>query len=156
MKGCLCLTSPFRAAMSVVMMWIGGAGAADGGGGVHYDVRHLPGGIDRVILSKRDDGRNLCIQVTLASPSMLDVEVPAGQVDLPTGWAVERAFMVRNAAACRGLVPHWPEGAIHVAELSGSVRWGKSPTEKTVVDLRLSFAAEGSKPAFTERLAFKR
>jgi hypothetical protein len=43
-----------------------------------------------------------------------------------------------------------------VAELNGSVRWGKSPTKKTVVDLRLSFAPQGAEPAFTERVAFKR
>jgi len=143
-------------AISLSMVWTCCASAADAGHGVHYDVQHLPGGIDRVILSKRDDGRNLCIQVTLASPAMLDVEVPAGQVELPAGWAVERAFLVRDASACRGLLQRWPEGAVHVAELNGSVRWGKSPTEKTGVDLRLSFAAQGSEPAFTERLAFKR
>src|SRR5262249_918153 len=150
------LTPLLGAAIAVCMAWICSASAAGSGRGVHYDVRHIPGGIDRVVLSKRDDARNLCIQVTLASPSMLDVQVPRGQVELPPGWAMERAFMVRNAAACKALVQRWPEGAIHVTELNGSVRWGKSPTEKTVVDLRLTFAAQGSEPASTESLAFKR
>jgi hypothetical protein len=123
---------------------------------VRYGVEYVPGGIDRVVLTKRDTARNLCIQVTLASPGMLDVEVPQGSVELPPNWSLERAFLVRDAKACDSKVRRWPEGAIHVAEISGSVRWGKSPTEKTVVDLRLSFTAMGSEPAFTEVLSFKR
>lgn len=123
---------------------------------VKYGVEYVPGGIDRVVLTKRDDARNLCIQVTLASPGMLDVEIPPGSVELPPNWSLERAFLVRDAKACDSRVRRWPDGAVHVAEMSGSVRWGKSPTEKTVVDLRLSFAATGSEPAFTERFSFKR
>jgi hypothetical protein len=123
---------------------------------VRYDVEYVPGGIDRVVLTKRDNARNLCIQVTLASPGMLDIEVPPGSVELPPNWSLERAFLVRDAKACDSKLRRWPEGAIHVAEMSGSVRWGKSPTEKTVVDLRLSFGANGSESAFTERFAFKR
>ncbi len=124
--------------------------------GAQYGVEYVPGGIDRVILSKRDNARNLCIQVTLASPGMAEVEVPAGKVDLPPNWSLERAIMVRDATACAGTLRRWPQGAINATEVIGSVRWGSSPAEKTAVDLRLSFPAHGAEPAFTERLSFKR
>jgi hypothetical protein len=121
-----------------------------------YGVEYIPGGIDRVILTKRDDARNLCIQVTLASPGIADVEAPAGKVDLPPTWTVERAIIVRDATACGAPLRRWPDGAVNATEITGSVRWGSSPTEKTAVDLRLSFPARGAEPAFAERLAFTR
>jgi hypothetical protein len=154
------LTQLVTAAISGSMMWLSNSSDASHPGSpktaVQYGVEFVPGGIDRVVLTKRDPARNLCVQVTLASPGMLDVEIPPGSVELPPNWSLERAFLVRDAKACDSKLRRWPEGAIHVAEMSGSIRWGKSPTEKTVVDLRLSFAANGSEPAFTERFAFKR
>jgi len=135
-----------------------GQGSQDAGStkGIHYDVVFLPGGIDRVILTKRDDARNLCIQVTLDSPP-LDVQGPTtAAVQLPPNWALERAILARDATACRGTLRRFPAGAIDASEASGSVRWGNSPTEGTVVDLKLSFPSHGAEPAFTERLSFKR
>ncbi len=155
------LTQLLTAAVSGSMLWLLG-NSSDASRpenpktAVRYSVEFVPGGIDRVVLTKRDTARNLCIQVTLASPGMLDIEVPPGSVELPPNWSLERAFLVRDAKACDSELRRWPEGAIHVAEISGSVRWGKSPTEKTVVDLRLSFAPTGSEPAFTEVVSFKR
>ncbi|HYR55943.1 MAG TPA: hypothetical protein VEM39_07485 [Myxococcaceae bacterium] len=121
-----------------------------------YGVEFVPGGIDRVILSKRDDAKNVCVQVTLASPGMADVKAPAGKVELPPNWSLERAIMVRDASACGGTLRRWPEGAIDATEVTGSVRWGSSPTEKTAFDLRLVFPAHGAAPAVTERLKFER
>jgi hypothetical protein len=153
------LTQLLTAAVSGSVVWLCG-NSSDASESpktaVRYGVEFVPGGIDRVVLTKRDFARNLCIQVTLASPGMLDIEVPPGSVELPPNWSLERAFLIRDAKACDSKLRHWPEGAIHVAEMSGSVRWGKSPTEKTVIDLRLSFAATGSESAFTERFPFKR
>jgi hypothetical protein len=133
-------------------------GSRDAGSnqGVHYDVVFLPGGIDRAILTKRDDARSLCIQVTLDSPP-LDVQRPTtAAVQLPPNWALERAILVRDPTACRGTLRRFPAGAIDASEASGSVRWGNSPTEGTVVDLKLSFPSRGAEPAFTEQLSFKR
>jgi len=124
--------------------------------GIHYDVVFLPGGIDRVILTKRDDARNLCIQVTLDSPPLEVQSSTAANVQLPPNWALERAMLVRDATACRGTLRRFPAGAIDASEASGSVRWGNSPTEGTVVDLKLSFPSHGAEPAFTEQLSFKR
>ena len=122
---------------------------------VEYAVEHVLGGIDRVILSKRDAARNICIQVTLASPGIAELEAAAGKVDLPPDWTVERAILVHDATAC---APHRrrPEGAVDAATISGSVRWGSATTEKTTVDLLLSFPARGSEPSSKERLAFNR
>ena len=124
--------------------------------GAQYGVEYVPGGIDRVILSKRDDVRNTCVQVTLASPGIAGDVALAGKVELPPNWTLERAIMVRDASACGGTLRRWPEGAIDASEVSGSVRWGSSPTEKTAVDLRLVFPAHGTGPAVTERLKFER
>lgn len=124
--------------------------------GAQYGVEFVPGGIDRVILSKRDDARNICVQVTLASPGIAGDVAPAGEVELPPNWSLERAIMVRDASACRGTLRRWPEGANDASEVSGSVRWGSSPTEKTAVDLRLVFPAHGTARAVTERLKFER
>jgi len=123
---------------------------------VEYAVEHVPGGIDRVILSKRDAARNICIQLTLASPGIAELEAATGKVDLPPDWTVERAFLVHDAAACGARLRRWPEGALDATSISGSVRWGSAPTEKTTVDLLLSFPAHGSQPSSTERLAFSR
>ena len=123
---------------------------------VEYAVEHVPGGIDRVILSKRDAARNICVQVTLASPGIAELETAAGKVDLPPDWTVERAFLVRDAAVCGAALRRWPEGAVEAAAISGSVRWGSAPTEKTTVDLLLSFPARGSQASSTERLTFNR
>jgi hypothetical protein len=124
--------------------------------GPQYGVEFVPGGIDRVILTKRDDARNVCVQVTLASPGMAEVEAPPGKVELPPNWSLERAIMVRDAGACSGTLRRWPEGAINATEVTGSVRWASSPTEKTAVDLRLVFPAHGAAPAVTERLKVER
>jgi len=94
--------------------------------------------------------------VTLASPGIAELEAAAGKVDLPPDWTVERAFLVHDPAACGAPFRHWPEGAVDAAVVSGSVRWGSTPTEKTTVDLMLSFGARGSQPSSTERLAFSR
>lgn len=155
------LTLLLTTAISGSVLWLcgnlnGGSGPNHPQGAARYSVEFVPGGIDRVVLTKRDDARNLCIQVTLASPDVLDVEVPAGSVKLPPNWSVEHAFLVRDARACDSRLRRWPEGAIRVSEISGSVRWGKSPTDKTVVDLRLSFATNGSESTFTEQFSFKR
>jgi hypothetical protein len=124
--------------------------------GVHYDVVFLPGGIDRVILTKRDDARNLCIQVTLDSPPLNEQQPTATALNLPPNWAFERAIAARDAKACRGALQRWPASAIDATEVAGSVRWGNSPTAGTAVDLRLLFPARGAEPAFTETMAFKR
>jgi hypothetical protein len=123
--------------------------------GVQYDVQFLPGGIDRVILTKRDDARNLCVQVTLDSPP-LDTGKSAPALKLPENWGFERAIAVRDATACIGALKRWPPNVIDATEVAGSVRWGSSPTEGTAVDLRLSFPASGAEPAFTEKLSFSR
>ena len=104
----------------------------------------------------RDAARNICIQVTLASPGIAELEAAAGKVDLPPDWTVERAFLVHDAAACGAPLRRWPEGAVQPAAISGSVRWGSAPTEKTTVDLLLFFPARGSEPSSTERLTFSR
>lgn len=125
--------------------------------GANYDVKYVPGGIDRVILSKRDDARNLCVQVTLTSPSAL-APPPPGKVKLPANWELGGATAVRDASACRGTMRPRPRpaGGVEATEVSGSVRWGASPTEATDVDLRLTFPASGGQPGFTERMRFKR
>jgi hypothetical protein len=124
--------------------------------GVQYAVNYLVGGIDRVTLTKRDDARNVCFQVTLASPNPTDPGAPGGSVQLPPNWTVESAIMAPDANACGGMTRRRPSGAIAATEVTGSVRWGNSPTEGTAVDLRLSFSAQGGKPAFTEQLSFTR
>ncbi len=121
---------------------------------VQYGVQYIVGGIDRLILTKRDNARNVCVQVTLASPSGTDPGGPAGSVQLPPNWTVEGAFAVPDAGACVGMTRRRPAGAIDANEVAGSVRWGSSPTEGTTVDLRLSFPAQGGMPAFTEQLSF--
>lgn len=123
---------------------------------VQYDMRYVPGGMDRVILTKRDDARNLCVQVTLLSPTPLSLGAPAGKVQLPPDWTLERAIAVRDAGACGGVTRRRPAGAIEATDVTGSVRWGSSPDEGTAVDLRLSFPAQGGKPGFTEQLSFTR
>lgn len=121
-----------------------------------YRVEHVVGGIERVILSMRDDAKNLCLQVTLASPGMIEVQAPNVALELPPNWSLERAIRLRDATACGARMRRWPEGAVAAAEISGSVRWGNSPMEKTAVDLKLSFPAQGGEPAVTDRLSFKR
>src|SRR5260370_22696104 len=69
---------------------------------VQYDVRYVPGGMDRVILTKRDNARNLCVQVTLVSPTPLSPETPTGKLQLPPDWTLDRAIAVHDAGACRG------------------------------------------------------
>jgi hypothetical protein len=123
--------------------------------GPQYGVRYLPGDIERVILTNRDDAQSLCIQVTLNSPGDLEA-VPSARLQLPPGWSLQRAIAVRDVDACRATTRRRPAGAIDATEVAGSVRWGNSPTDRTEVDLRLSFPARGAAPAFTERLKFKR
>ena len=123
---------------------------------VQYDVRYVPGGIDRVILTKRDDSRNLCIQVTLVSPTPLDRGATARELQLPPDWSLDRAIAVRDAGACRGTMRRSAAGAIAASEVTGSVRWRSSPTDGTAVDLRLSFPAQSAEPAFSERISFTR
>jgi hypothetical protein len=125
------------------------------GKGVRYDVLFVPGGIDRVVLTKRDDARNLCFRVTLASPA-LDAQPQKPDLKLPSDWTFEQAIAVRDAAACAGMLPRRSANAIDAAQVTGSVRWGTSPTDGTAADLRLSFPARGDEPAFTESFSFHR
>ena len=120
-----------------------------------YGVEYVPGGIDRVVLSKRDDRQNLCIRVVLASPAVAPIKLP-GHLDLPEGWTLETAALVDDAAACRSRVPHPGASAVNATAISGSVRWGSSPAEKTAVDLTVEFPARGSQARTTEKLVFKR
>lgn len=122
---------------------------------IEYGVEHVPGGIDRVILTKRDNHRNVCVQVTLASPGVALLELP-GELHLPSDWTLESAIFVQDATACGSPLRRWPTGAINATGISGSVQWGSSPSEKTVVDLSLVFPGRGSKPRATEKLVFKR
>jgi hypothetical protein len=123
--------------------------------GPQYGVKYVPGDIERVLLTKRDDVRNLCIQVTLSSPGDLEA-APSARLQLPPGWSLQRAIAVGDVSACRATTRRRPAGAIDATEVAGTVRWGNSPTDRTEVDLRLSFPARGAEPAFTERLKFKR
>lgn len=128
---------------------------AASGSSVSYDVQHVPGGIDRVILAKRDERRDVCVQVTLASPGIAELGLP-GKLDLPSDWTLESAILVHQAEACGSLLRRWPSGAVNATGASGSVRWGSAPTERTNVDLTLSFPGRGSGPAQTEKLVFQR
>jgi hypothetical protein len=125
------------------------------GEGAQYGVHYLPGDIERVIFTKRDEARSLCVQVTLTSPGDLE-PAPSGELQLPAGWSLQRAIAVPDAAACRATTRRRPADAIDATEVAGVIRWGNSPTDGTEVDFRLSFPALGASPAFSERLKFKR
>jgi len=65
------------------------------------------GGIDRVVVAKRDTGRNVCVNVVMSSTS---AQVPAG-LTLPANLGFERAT-VSAASAC-------PARALFAAQASG-------------------------------------
>src|SRR5260370_19777798 len=101
--------------------------------GAQYGVEFVPGGIDRVILTKRDDAKNVCVQVTLASPRLAEVQAPAGKIESPPNWSLESAIMVRDASGCGDTLPRCPERAIDATAVIGAVRCGCSPTGRTAV-----------------------
>jgi hypothetical protein len=132
----------------------GGAGGTGGTAGAPVGVSYLGctfvGGLDRVVVSKRDTAANQCLSIALASPVASAQPTPG--LDLPAGWRFERAT-VGPAASCP---TRW--GAPLAGEITGAIGWAdlrpgsSSHPARANADVTVTAPASDGGAAVSERI----
>ena len=92
----------------------GGRGGAGGAEPVSYSACIFIGGIDWVVVAKRDPPRNLCVVLVLGAPGSNPFDLT-----LPQNWGMEFAFAMPAQADCRVRFP--PSGSVEASGGMGSV-----------------------------------
>jgi hypothetical protein len=109
-------------------------GALDAAAGV-YAASLVPGGLDRLIITKSDSQRGLCFRLVLAAPG----GSAAFPVQVPAPWVAESAVVAPLTAACTSIAgPSAPTAAISG---TGTVRWMGTRPCLLDVEVTLSFPA---------------
>ncbi len=118
--------------------------------GVSYLGCTYGGGIDRVVVSKRDTAANQCLSVALASP--VGSAQPTPGLDLPAGWRLEGAT-VGPAATCP---TRW--GTPLAGEITGTISWAEllpgstSYPARANADVTVTTPASDGGAAVSERI----
>jgi len=110
----------------------GGGGGADGG---TYAGCRFIGGLDRVVIAKRDGARGECVVLVLVQPG----STSALPLALPPNWGVEFAFTMPLSESCLTRFP--PSNAIRADGGSGSVTFGDSAPSSATADVTLTFSS---------------
>jgi hypothetical protein len=106
-----------------------------------YAAYYLPGGLDHIIITKKDSGQNACLRMQLDSPSV----VGQYMIPSPQSWAVSLISVTNNAADCDDInkQPSGQQGWATSAQ--GNVKWhvpnGKKLPCDLSVEVLVSFAA---------------
>ena len=110
----------------------GGAGGTAGQSGVSYSGCTFVGGVNRIVVAKRDTQQNLCVVFVLAqqAPNRFNLT-------LPQDWGMEFAFAMPAMSECRRLSP--PSGSSEAAVGSGTVALPPTPTPTVNIDVTLTF-----------------
>jgi hypothetical protein len=127
----------------------GGGGDAGGAGGssVTYTGCTFVGGINRVVIAKRDAARDLCVVLVLGSPATNPFNLT-----LPPNTGTEYAYAMRAQADCRQRFP--PAGMVPAIGGMGSVVSLPTPQPTYSIDVTLMFSPDPTiGVAATERLA---
>jgi hypothetical protein len=127
----------------------GDGGDASGGGDASsaaYSGCRFGGGIDRIVVVKRDPARGFCFKVVFATSNQ-----PHPGLTLPSGWSVESAGASPLSATCdvNRNPPSFPAGSV-----TGSADWSgpTSPPDSANVDVVLTFPAGDAGLPATEPL----
>jgi hypothetical protein len=124
----------------------GGAGAS-GQVGVSYAGCSFLGNIERIVVAKRDAGRNLCVNLVFSNGTN------TSQIRLPQGWKVEFAFTLPGVTTCPLRFP--PATRVQAMGVSGSATWSRGTSRPYVdvsVDATLTFPGGDAGLGTTERL----
>lgn len=133
----------------------GGAGGPGGSGGgkpagLSYLGCTFVGGINRVVVSKRSTGANLCLSVALREAGSGAQPTPG--LVLPAGWELERVT-AGPASSCPSR-----NGTVFAAEVTGRVSWAQlrpgssNYPSHADVDLTLAAPASDAGVSATERI----
>jgi hypothetical protein len=88
------------------------------GPGVSYTACSLVGAYDRVLISKRDDGKGTCTRIGLVSPSNESV-IP---ISVPADWSVEIATISNEPSDCE-FSTRLVVNAVSATGGTGSIVW---------------------------------
>jgi hypothetical protein len=102
---------------------------------VSYSGCSFVGGIDRLVVAKRDAQRNLCVVLVLDEPGTNPFTVT-----LPSPWGVEFAFAMPATASCLMRFP--PTGSVAAVGVAGTVSLTTTPSPVTTVDVTLTFPTD--------------
>ena len=122
----------------------GGAGGAGGQPGVSYAGCTFIGGIDRIVVAKRDAQRNLCVVFVLGAPGN------PFNLTLPQNWGMESAFAMPATSDCRFRFP--PSGSVEANGGTGTVALPPTPTPTVDIDVTLTFPPGDAGAGASERL----
>ena len=87
-----------------------------------YAAHALPGGLDHIVISKKDAKQNACIRLQLDYPS----DASQYAIQSPGQWSVSTILLTANAADCDDITMQ-PTGAKAWAKsASGSIGWAIS------------------------------
>ena len=104
----------------------------DSAAGVGYRARAVLGGIDRILVTKADSTRDVCVVIKLVNVDVLGVL----QMSTPANWGGEAAQHAKGAARCDE--PRTVAG-VDAASGSGSITW--TPSGNGTIPTTLSIAA---------------
>jgi hypothetical protein len=113
-----------------------GSGGA-GGGTITYAGCSFVGGVNRVVIAKRDTARDLCVVLVLDSPGSNPFNLT-----LPQNTGMEFAYAMPAQADCRQRIP--PTGAASAVAGTGSVVSFPTPQPTYSVDVTFTFQPNAS------------
>jgi hypothetical protein len=99
---------------------------------VSYSGCTFTGGINRIVVAKRDAQQNLCVVFVLAQQAPNPFNLT-----LPPNWGMEYAFAMPAMSDCRLRFP--PSGSPEAAAGSGTVALPPTPTPTVDIDVTLTF-----------------
>jgi hypothetical protein len=95
--------------------------APDGQTAVTYQAVGIPGGLDRILITRADPASDLCVGLRLVWPDLGDTF----DIALPPEWSVEFTYLYQGAATCHDDLS-LPMGAVPASAGSGAITWDDS------------------------------
>jgi hypothetical protein len=108
----------------------------DGSAVVTYRALGIPGGLDRIFITRADPALDLCAGLHLVAPGADQLDI-----DLPPDWGVELTYLYQGAATCHDDIL-LPEGAVPAGAGSGAITWdlaGEAYPGALSIDVTLTF-----------------
>jgi hypothetical protein len=98
---------------------------------VTYSACTIIGGLNRIIVTKRDAPRNLCVVMALTQPWTNPFSIT-----LPQQWGIESAYETPASADCR---TSGPSGSVDANGGTGTIALPPTPTPTVDIDVTLTF-----------------
>ncbi len=118
-----------------------------------YAALALPGGLDHIVISKKDAGQNACIRLQLDYPSNFSQY----SIQSPFQWGVATILVSGNAADCDNITMQPTGDKAWAKSASGSIGWAisKGMLYPCDIDIDVSLTLDSPPPGIAKNQVMK-